>query len=108
MQLTRQDRCDHLQIDLRSRLPDLGDDGGTVLREIVVQGQDEFLIELVAAADRPALGVAGLGGLPLWGRWVWAGHSRLSRSAIRDMGSNSRTKHERQGFGSAITLTVTR
>jgi len=54
-----------------------------VLREIVVQSQDEFLIELVAAADRPALGVAGLAGLPLRSRWFRTGHSRLPLS-VRD------------------------
>jgi len=48
-----------------------------VFREIVVQSQDEFLIELVAAADRPALGVTGLAGLPLRSRWFGTGHSHL-------------------------------
>jgi hypothetical protein len=67
MQLSRQDRGDHLQIDLRSLLPDLGNDGGTVFFEIVVQSQDEPLIELVAAANRAALWVAGLARLPLRG-----------------------------------------
>ena len=75
MKLPRQDRCDHLQVDLRSRLPDFGDDGGTVLREIVVQSEDEFLIQLVAAADRPARWVAGLAGLPLRSRWFGTGHA---------------------------------
>jgi len=56
MQLARQNGRDDLQVNLGPRFPHLLDDGRPVLREIVVQGQDEFLIELVAAANRPAAG----------------------------------------------------
>jgi hypothetical protein len=54
-------------------------DGGTVFHEVVVQSQDEFLIELVAIADRSARRVPGLAGLP--GRhWRFARHQRISRA----------------------------
>ena len=54
-----------------------------MLREIVVQGEDEFLIELVAIANRPALWVAGLAGLPLRSRWFGTGHGRFTVLAFR-------------------------
>jgi len=46
-----------------------------VLREVVVQGEDEFLIELIAAAYGAALWIAGLAWTPLLSRWFGAGHA---------------------------------
>ena len=64
MQLTGQDRCDHLEIDVWLVFADLLDDLRTMLHEVVVQGEDELLVELVAVANRTASRVPGLTRLP--------------------------------------------
>ena len=66
MQLTRQDRGDHLEIDVWLVFANLLDDLRAVLHEVVVQGEDEFLVELVAVANRTASRIAGLTRLPSW------------------------------------------
>ena len=66
MQFARKDRCDHLEIDVWLVFADLLDDVRAVLHEVVVQGEDEFLVELVAIANRTASRVAGLTWLPSW------------------------------------------
>ena len=49
MQFSRQYRRDHFQIDARLLVADLGNDLGPVLHEVVVQGENELLAELVTA-----------------------------------------------------------
>ena len=66
MQLSRKDRCDHLEINVWLVFPDLLDDLRAVLHEVVVQGEDEFLVQLVAIANRAASRVTGLARLPCW------------------------------------------
>jgi hypothetical protein len=57
VQLTRKDRCDNLEIDVRLVFADLLNDLRAVLHEVVVQGEDEFLIQLVAIANRRPAGL---------------------------------------------------
>ena len=64
MQFARKDRCDHLEIDVWLVFADLLDDLRTVLHEVVVQGENEFLVELVAIANRAASRITGLTWLP--------------------------------------------
>ena len=66
MQLSRKDRGDDLEIDVWFIFADLLDDQRAVLHEIVVQGEDEFLVELIAVANWTASRVAGLTWLPRW------------------------------------------
>jgi len=66
VQLSRKDRRDNLEIDVWLVFADLLDDFRTVLHEIVMQGEDEFLVELVAIANRTASRVTGLTRLPSW------------------------------------------
>jgi hypothetical protein len=65
-----------------------------MLREVVVQRENELLIELVAAADRPAHWVAGLAGLPLRSRWFGAGHW-ISYSGEQNGVLSTRTKTDK-------------
>jgi hypothetical protein len=66
VQLTRKDRCDNLERDVRLVFADLLNDLRAVLHEVVVQGEDEFLIQLVAIANRTASRITGLTRLPSW------------------------------------------
>ena len=66
MQLSGQDRRDHLEVDVWFLFANLLDDLRAVLHEVVVQGEDEFLVELVAIANRTARRITGLTRLPSW------------------------------------------
>ena len=64
MQLARNKPLNHLQIDRGVLFAHLLDDGMSVFRKIVMQGEDEFLAQFVPAAERTPGRIAALPGVP--------------------------------------------